>query len=244
MPFGIPKKDTKWPHGPTHYIVREGYVLEHSTTDKIPLWVCEGVTAEQLTGNADRSDGFAPDPLLPVGERAELRDYRGSGYDRGHMAPAGDQKSSQARQDETFLLSNMSPQLAALNRKVWKQLEERVREWVKGRGFAFVITGGFFYDSSEDSEATADGSIDYFIIGPGSVAVPTHFYKIVVAKNASGRWGAIAFVLENRGYTKPYEFEDDIVSIDWLEEHTDLNFMPDLDPDQEHELEASPGAMW
>ncbi|MGB2986304.1 MAG: DNA/RNA non-specific endonuclease [Phycisphaerae bacterium] len=243
-PFGMPDTSTDWDHGPTHYVVREGYVLQHSALDKIPIWICERVTKEQLSGDAKRRNRFAADPYLSESQRAELVDYRGTGYDRGHQAPAGNQKKSQRLKDETFYLSNMAPQVPAFNRKVWRRLEEVTRSWVKDHlGDAYMITGGFFYDADEEDDVTADGIIEYYVIGPGGVAVPTHFYKIVAAQDEQGQWHAIAFVLENREYDRPYEFEDYVRSIDWVEERTGLDFMPELDPHSEKRLERNPATL-
>lgn len=242
-PFGAPTLDPGW-YGPTSQVVREGYVLLHSNVDKIPLWVCEGVSREQLSGNAERKDVFAPDPLLAQGQRAELSDYKYSGYDRGHQAPAGNQNSSQRLKNETFFLSNMAPQIGAFNQRVWRELEAQCRDWVEDRGFVFMITGPLFYDPEEDDPSTADGIIEYNIIGGGHVAVPTHFYKILVAKNSQDQWEAISFVLENRKYPKPYDFSDYIRSIDWIEEHSGIDFLPDLAVEQEAALEAQPADLW
>ena len=242
--FGKPQKDADWGFGPTDFVYREGYVLEHSATDKIPLWVCEGLTPEQLNGHAARNDAFAPDPLLKAGRRAELADYKGSGYDRGHMAPAGDQTVDAELKKETFFLSNMSPQTPAHNQQMWAALEEQVRQWALDNDSTFVITGGLFYDPKDDDPSTADGTIEYYIIGKDGVAVPTHFFKIVVAKHNGGEWRSIAFVQENRKYTRPFDFSKYVVSIDWIEEHCGLNFMPDLPAADESRLESTPSIMW
>lgn len=241
---GCPVSDPSFGFGPTVIVARDGYVLEHSSTDKIPLWVAEFVEKSQLTGSIPRRNPFGPDPLLRVGKRAELVDYRGSGFDRGHQAPAGDQTRDQRLKDETFFLSNMSPQQPQLNQQLWAALEDKVRDWAIAAGSAYIVTGGFFYDPAEEDPNTADGIIDYSTIGPGAVAVPTHFYKIVVTKDGSGNVRAIAFVAENRRYRQPFDFPALIKSIDWIEERTGLNFMPDLTAEKETELESTPSPMW
>jgi len=247
-PFGMPKTDPGWEFGPTALVIREGYVLQHSSTDRIPLWVCERVTKEELeeAPGVVRKDLFAPDPQLAGKPRAELSDYKGSGYDRGHQAPAGDQNHSQRLKNETFFLSNMAPQLGALNQRVWRGLEDLTRQWVEDGDVPdeYIITGGLFYDPAEDNPATADGIINYSTIGPDQVAVPTHFYKIVVAKDSSGNWRAVAFVLENRGYPSPWNFADFVRPVRWIEDRTGLDFMPDLDPMTAHQIEESNGALW
>lgn len=245
-PFGRPALEPTWPHPPTDLVVREGYVLEHSSVDKIPLWVCEHVVPGELGGGARRRNRFRPDPLLEGKPRAELSDYRRSGFDRGHQAPAGDQTSSQELNDETFFLSNMVPQVPANNQQVWRELETMVRGWVAdgAAASAWVVTGPMFYDPAEDDPDTADGLIPFEAIGDDQVSVPTHLYKIVLAQDVDDEWRAVAFVLENRGYPRPFDFSRDIQTIDWIEERTGIDFFPDLDPITEPQVEGQPGTLW
>ena len=277
-PFGAPALAPEWPHSPTAFVVREGYVLRHSSVDRIALWVCEHVEPGELEGDARRRDDFDPDPELEPGQRAELADYRGSGYDRGHEAPAGNQKASQRLNDETFFLSNMIPQEPGNNRQVWRELEALTRDWV-AEGVvpsAWILTGGFFYDPDEEDEATADGLIPFQAIGDNQVSVPTHLYKIVLAPepppgpfpdpddpgdpespadpdggtaeeppNGGRAFRAVAFVLENRPYERPFRFEDHVRSVRWIEERTGLDVFPDLvDPLLAEEIEAREGTLW
>jgi endonuclease G len=245
--FGIPKTDPAWPFGQTKFIFRDGYVLQHSSLDKIPLWVCEGIVPEQLSGTATRDSGtFKPDLLLPAGKRAELADYKGSGYDRGHQAPAGDQVKEQRLKDETFYLSNMAPQVPAHNQQIWRVLEDTVRNWVKDGNLEVehVITGGFFYDPAEDDAQTADGEISFKTVGQGQVSVPTHFFKIVLGRTPGGEWQAIGFVIENKGFTRPFNFASFIKPIDWIEERTGLDFLPELGPEEEERLERAAPPLW
>lgn len=241
---GEPKLDQNWRFGSTDLVARDGYVLRHSAVDKIPLWVCEYVDRAQLGGNVARDDAFQPDPVLKPGRRAELVDYRRSGYDRGHMAPAANQSRDAQLKRETFYLSNMAPQKGALNQQIWRELEDRTRDWLDARGAGYVITGPMFYDPAEENEATADGVVTGKAIGPNKVAVPTHFYKIVVAKDGSGEWQSIAFVMENRSYRRPFRFEEHITSIDWIEKRTGLDFMPEMDVLEQRRLESAVSPLW
>jgi endonuclease G, mitochondrial len=246
-PFGLPAKDPAFELGPTVLVARRGYALEHSSVDKIPLWVCEHVEKDELQGTADRRDNFKPDPKLAKGQRSELADYSGSGFDRGHMAPAGDQKKSQVINDETFFLSNMAPQVGiGFNRDIWAGLEDLTRSWVQNGAVsaAFIITGPIFFDPQEEDPATADGLIEHQVIGTDAVSVPTHFYKIVVGQTADGQYKAVAFVLENKKYTGTPDFKTFIKSIDWIEQRTGLNFMPMLDQATEQRLEKEPGQLF
>ena len=250
-PFGAPALDPAWPHAPTSLVVREGYVLRHSCLDKVALWVCEHVEPDELEGDAERDDRFREDPQLAEECRSGTSDYRRSGFDRGHQAPAGNQKASQRLNDETFFLSNMAPQEPGHNRQVWRELEALTREWVADgvASSAWVLTGGLFWEDEEDDPDRADGLIEYRIIGDGEVGVPTHFYKIVLARadeeDGEGSWRVVAFVLENRKYERPYDFAATIRSIDWIEARTGLDFFPDLvDPLLEPELEGDEGSLW
>jgi endonuclease G len=242
--YGVPKLDPTQNFGITTIVYRKGYVLEHSATDKIAIWVCEGFDRRQWDPpNTNRKDVFKPDPALPAGQRAELADYKGSKLDRGHQAPAGD-FNDQALKDQSFFLSNMAPQSPPLNQVFWRLLEDKVRSMARNDSPINVFTGGFFYDPKEDNPATADGQIHYRRIGPDHVAVPTHFYKIVFGKDEKGAWRTVGFVVENRPYDKNAKFEDAIKSVDWIERHTGVVFMPDLDDAIATKLKRDPGRMW
>lgn len=227
-------------------VARDGYVLTHSSFLREPLWVAEGIPAKQLTGPGERKDNFQPDPLVPSSDRAELKDYSGAGYDRGHQAPAADFKLTQKLTDESFYLSNMAPQIGAgFNRAIWKELEDFIREKIKANGSGYVITGPLLYDPAEEDPATADGIVKVKWIGSGRVAVPTHFYKIMILPKPGGKATCVAFVLENKKYPtgKSYDFSIFIKPVAWIEKRTGINFMPNLDPQAERELEAKPGTL-
>ena len=99
------------------------------------------LTAQEVQGIVSRSDDFRADPEIITGSAA-LVDYRGSGYDRGHLAPAADMKWSEEAMSESFYMSNMSPQAPGFNRGIWKSLESRVRSWAVENGTVYVVTGG------------------------------------------------------------------------------------------------------
>lgn len=251
-PLGIPVKVQWNQFHDTDYVVRDGYALEHSAEHKIPLWVAEHIAPSHLGGNEARVNSFKADPEIDAGRRAELSDYAGSGYDRGHMAPAGNQTRSARLKKETFFLSNMAPQAPELNRlgKPWETLEGIVRDWAEDRPQgAFTFTGNLFYDPEEENAATADGFIDFWQIGSNLVSVPTHCYKIVYARGASAAandWEAIALVLPNQDeeFEKPFDFSVWVVPIDFVERHTGLDFFRDLDDLDEDALEAATPALW
>lgn len=245
-PFGEPKIRRPELFGPTVVVAHVGYVLAHDSQAKIAAWVCESLKPEHAVQNAERRDPFAPDPKLDGQPRAEKKDYKGSGYDRGHMTPSEDRIFDQARNDETFFLSNMVPQNGSMNSGIWRVLEDRVRGWVVDGKLreTRIVSAGFFYDPKEDNPATADGLVDYFIIGDGAVAVPTHLFKLVVGVDATGTRQAIAFALKNEKRPQPYDLRDFVVSIKWLEQRTGLNFLSELDAADQLELEEDKSTFW
>lgn len=122
-------------------LCRKGYLLAHDPSRKTPIWVAEHLTHDKAGASLARTNNFQPDPDLEEGERAELSDYKGSGYDRGHMAPAGDMRWDQQAMVESFYLSNMVPQVGrGMNQGIWKDLEEKVRQWALNRGEVYIYT--------------------------------------------------------------------------------------------------------
>jgi endonuclease G len=233
--------------GFTQVIARGGYVLEHSSRDKIPLWVCERIGAEQASGPLTRPkpEPFAPDPQLDKGRRAELKDYKRTGYDRGHQAPSADQTVDRQLQTETYFLSNMCPQFGELNQHIWQALENSVRAMAKTTGPVLVTTGPMFYDVAEDDPKTADGYVEFQTIGTG-VAVPTHFYKIVIWQDQQGKWQGAGVVMKNQKqpFPKPYHLNQYVKPIRWIEERTGLNFNPDLPGPDVNRVELQPNPIW
>src|SRR5262249_29635414 len=142
------------------------------------------------------------------------------------------QKVDEQLRKETFFLSNIAPQVGRnFNQSVWADLEDTVRGWTRKRKETWIITGGMFYDPAEENPSTADGFVNITVIGDDEVEVPTHLFKIVVAKNAAGAWESLAFVYENTSYPKDEDPENHLQSIDWIEERTGFDFMPDAKAD-------------
>ena len=210
--------------------VREGYVLAQDARLKIPIWVQYELSPDELHGPASRTDDFQPDTSIPSGSRAKLDDYSGSGFDRGHMAPAGDMKRSRWVMSKSFLLSNMSPQVGiGFNRNIWKNLEAAIRGWVEQRGTLTIITGPVF---------TVDGNqVCYQVIGENHVAVPTHFYKIIVDANSSNNIEALAFMLPNEKLTGRH-YSDFLTTIDEIEKATGLDFLSALPANVQETVES------
>lgn len=161
-----------------------------------------------------RSNDFQPDPDLEPGQRAELVDYAKSGYDRGHMAPAGDMRWDKDAMTESFFLSNMSPQNGiGMNRGIWKDLEDKVRGWAIARWELYIYTGPIYETGTPKT------------IGPNHVAVPAHFYKIIFDPI---KVEAIAFIMPNAAL-KTKDLPKYIVTINEIETKTGLDFLSAID---------------
>ena len=193
-------------------LCRTGYLLAHSQETKTPYWVIEHLTAEKAKGKLKRKDNFEPDPDLEKGKRAELTDYKGSGYTRGHMAPAADMKWNTGAMEQCFYLSNMIPQNPPMNEQIWAALEENVRAWAIRRDDVYVVTGPIYKGGVKKT------------IGKNRVGVPTHIYKIVYDPNTLE---AIAFIMPNKPIDKK-GMAKYIVTIRDVEAKTGLDFLSGL----------------
>ncbi|KAF9234778.1 hypothetical protein BU15DRAFT_89846 [Melanogaster broomeanus] len=163
------------------------------------------------TGDRSRSN-FTEDESLPGAFRAKLQDYFRSGYDRGHMVPAADAKISQEAMDETFILSNIAPQVGAgFNRHYWAYVEDWCRRLTGPFADVYVFTIPLYIPHKDP-----DGKwrVSYEVIGsPPNVSVPTHFAKVVLASRPSSpatpdipEISTGAFVLPNaKGFIMPVE---------------------------------------
>jgi endonuclease G len=213
------------PTSTTGRIIEHGsYTLSYDETHEQAEWVAYELTASEVNGSYDRTDNFRRDPRVETGS-ASLADYRGSGYDRGHLAPAADMSFSRQAMSESFYLSNMTPQEPGFNRGIWRKLEGQVRDWAVDKGSVYVVTGGILSGSYKEE------------IGPNDVTVPSHYYKVVLDYDGPSQSKAIAFILPNKRGTKP--LKDYAVAIDEVERRTGIDFFHKLPEAVENTLEAS-----
>lgn len=183
------------------------FAILHSGRSRTAVYVAERLNRQVLQGaHEKRKDKFFADARLPRSERAEMDDYKGSGYDRGHMAPAGDMATPESMA-QSFSLANMVPQAPINNRKAWAGIEKATRKYVmRATGDVFVITGPVF-----------DGTP--LTIGANRVWVPQHLFKLVYDPSTNRAW---AHWLDNRDdarVSKP-------ISYDELVRRTGIDFMP------------------
>ena len=200
-----------------------GYTLCYSEKYEQAKWVAYELTIEELRGNVDITDNFRADSKVDT-KSASLSDYSGSGYDRGHLAPAADFKWSEQAMRDTFYMSNMSPQKPGFNRGIWRKLESEVRDWVLRDKVLLVVTGPIFNG----------GALGY--IGDDRVAIPTHYFKAILDYREPELKG-IAFILPHESSSRP--LSSFAVSIDQLEQITRIDFYHSLHDSIEEELESS-----
>ena len=211
------------PDCPGQLLDKEFFVICHDPENKIAVWVGYVLTSEELEGSTERTDDFRPDPELPVGERAALDDYRKSGYDQGHMAPAADFARSEEAMRTSFLLSNIAPQTISLNRGRWSQLEAAARELVSECD-VWIFTGPIFIGSNPIEK-----------IGPSEVAVPTHFFKVIYCIHEDDSKEMFASVMPNITRLQT-GLEKYATSVDNVEDLTGLNFFAALPVSEQEDL--------
>nr|AKB95585.1 DNA/RNA non-specific endonuclease [Chilo suppressalis] len=177
----------------------DDFVLSYDRRNRVPHWVFEHLTKAHVTKNdqVDRSKcDFKPDESIHPFFRSQNSDYKGSGFDRGHMAAAGNHRITQKHVDQTFYLTNMAPQVGqGFNRDAWNSLEKHVRKLTKVYDNVYCCTGPLYLPRKE-----SDGKsyVRYQVIGANTVAVPTHFYKVVVGETSDGTLDMEAYVMPNQ----------------------------------------------
>ena len=211
------------PTSTTNQIIKHDfYTLSYSEKYEQSEWVAYELKKSHLSkSNLDRPY-FIDDPLVETGS-ASWKNYKRSGYDKGHLCPAADRRFSRAAFDETFYTSNISPQLNDFNAGIWNTLEQKTRYWAAKYDGLYVITGGVLCENLES-------------IGNENVAVPDYFYKILLDKSR-GEYKVIAFLLPHEASEKPlYNF---VVSIDDIEKRSGIDFFPNLPDAIENKLEEN-----
>lgn len=198
-----------------------GFEVDFNPGHHNPNYVTWTLTPEEARAEAvSRTNKFYPDPQVET--CAQLSDYRNSGFDRGHMAPAGDMKWSAQAMEDCFYLTNICPQAKELNTGAWKNLETNCRRWALQDSTLVIVTGPIY-----DKEPPAT-------IGNG-VAVPTRFFKVILAPYANPP-RAIGFVMPNAKV--PGGMAATATSVDEVEKLTGYDFFSSLPDDEENRIEA------
>lgn len=211
IPAGIPSQIKDY----------EGFRVSFNSSTHTPNWVAWELLGSETQGDIGRSNNFWTDN--DVEGCPTLADYKNSGYDRGHLCPAADQKWSQKAMDDCFVFTNMCPQAKALNTGAWNTLEAKERQWAQ-RDSAILIVAGPIY-SKDDKER----------IGPTGVRVPGAFFKVMAAPYLDSPRG-IAFVYPNMA--SPGNMENYSMTIDEVEQLTGYDFFSALPDNIENLIES------
>ena len=180
-------------------LINRYFVIGYSYYFRQAKWALEII--DNKKSDVDRADDFRPDYRIPPMFRADLVDYRGSGYDRGHLVSSANHRETLLQNSETFLLSNMSPQRPELNRRIWRELEDRLRDLDSRPEIleTFVICGPIFYF---DKEVKMIGTQDENQV---SIPVPHAFFKSALCEDYRGRLKMYSFILPNETQHKPLD---------------------------------------
>lgn len=191
LPWGVPQSTS------SRILVQRDYVIGYSDSLLVPLWTTHRLDSSDL-GKVTRVDCFRRDPRIPAPVASLRSDYDDPIYDQGHMTPNADMSIGLKPVINSFIMSNMSPQLCQFNRGVWQILESLVRIWAEEQGTLYVMTGSIFDrngDGMRDDDSLAPRMMSRN--GKARVAIPSHFYKILVHRFDDGHVDVLAFMMPN-----------------------------------------------
>lgn len=197
------------------------YTLSYDEKYEQAEWVAYQIEAGLIRSDFKRPF-FIEDPKVKT-RSADWRNFKNSGYDKGHLCAAGDMKFSEDAFNETFYTSNITPQKHNFNDGIWNRLEQKTRYWAEKYDGIYVVTGGILHQNLKT-------------IGKEKVAVPEQFYKILL-NETEGKCKMIAFIIPAKESNQPlYEF---VVSVDEVEKRTGIDFFPKLEDNVEISLEKN-----
>lgn len=221
------KKNTQFNYLPSsttgQIIHHSGYSFSYNEKHEQAEWVAYSLEKDDIVYTDFKRPFFIQDPKVKT-KSADWRNYKKSGYDKGHLCPAADRKSSKKLFNETFYTSNISPQKHNFNAGIWNKLEQKVRYWSKKYKHLYIVTGGILDHASTKT------------IGKEKVTVPNAFYKVIL-DYSEPEIKAIAFLIPHKETSAPlYNF---VISIDQLEQKTGIDFFPELPNQIENQLESN-----
>ncbi|ELU14358.1 hypothetical protein CAPTEDRAFT_120680 [Capitella teleta] len=211
------------------FVAYDDYVLHYDRRTRNAHWVFEHLTRERVKASEeakrDKSE-FHEEPKVHPFFRSTNSDYKGSGYDRGHLAAAGNHRWSQQAMNQTFSLANISPQVGkGFNRDAWNTLEMFTRKLTKDFPDLYVVTGPLYLPRRED-----DGKvyIKYEVIGKNQIAVPTHYFKVIVMAGKSGGLELMSFVMPNQVLPANVDLRNYLVPLNTIERASGLVFFDSI----------------
>jgi len=219
-------QDARWaPVSNGQHLVNLDYVVDFDAKRGVANWVAYELLPAETVGEVKRKSGFKRDERVP--NSPVHKDYTHSGFDRGHLKPAADSKSSSEKMAASFLMTNVAPQTPQLNRGSWKQLEEATRDWANELGAVYVVCG--------------PGRASQGALANGNVEVPATFWKAIL--RTAPDTACIAFMMPNQG-TKLAPFPSYRITVDSLEAAVGMDLFPQLPDAVEQRIEASTQSRW
>lgn len=206
-------------------LMKSQFSISYNATTNCPNYVCWHLFSNRSQGDLKRPDDFTPDMSLPASMQVNTHDYSGSGYDRGHMCPAGDNKNDRNAMFESFMMSNICPQSHDLNAGDWNELEELCRDWARNYGDLYICCGPIFDSDNPKTIGKRDRDI--------RIAVPDRFFKVVLMIGDNPK--AIGFIFPNEGSRRT--LRSYAVSVDRVERETGIDFFPSLPDNIENKVE-------
>lgn len=219
---------------PSQILSYKGFTVSYNNNTRLPNWVAYELTATEVAGDLPRKDKFRPDPAAN-GPQANKEDYRNSGWDRGHMAPAADMKWDAEAMGESCYFTNICPQNPQLNGGDWKELEEKCRKWAEKHGRLYIACGPIILGNEHGT------------IGANEVIIPDKFYKVVLAL-INGEYRGAGFIFHNSPLRKSKisgkppvnrPLESYLVPIDEVEAITGIDFFHALPADTQNRVESA-----
>lgn len=208
--------------GISEQIIRKtSYIVSYNNDTKIPNWVAWHLTADHTDGPVRRMSNFYEEESI-ASPRATLEDYRGSGWSRGHMCPAGDNKWDETAMYDSFSLVNVCPQNANLNSGMWNSFEIDCRKWARQFGDVYIVCGPVFLNREHET------------IGMNEVFVPEAFFKVVLCLKGTSK--ALGVICRNTDGNRKRDLYYN--SIDQVEKITGIDFFPALPDELEDRLES------
>ncbi len=213
----------------TQVLRRRGYSLSFNAEYHVPNWVFYELLRSELTGKTKRTNNFMPDPDLKTTESPQLNDYRNTGYDRGHIAPAADFSWDSLAMSESFYLSNICPQGHDFNAGIWLDLENKVRDWARRDSAICIAAGPVLTDRGFPKPKE-------YLRHSNKVVIPQYFYKVILSPFGDEP-KAIGFIMPNRNSKE--RLQSFAVTVDSVEALTGIDFFSILPDDVERRIEAS-----
>lgn len=205
-------------------LFKSQFIISYDVNRFCPHYVCWSLTPNRVNGRVQRSNNFHGDPVMNEKTKVETYDYNGSGYDRGHMCPAGDNKNTNKAMDESFCMTNICPQNHNLNVGLWNDLEIQCRSWAKNYGTVYICCGPIFDNNNPKTIGQRRNM---------RIAVPDRFFKVVLTLGRVPK--AIGFIFPNKVCSG--DMRDYAVSVDKVEREANMDFFFQLDDKQEKQLE-------